>query len=68
MFNLYIWLNQKVINCSTTITAHLYTTDNVECLGAEAACDVTVNRVRTEIDQDDISVYVGQKVTVEYAV
>ena len=53
---------------STTITAHLYTTDNVECLGAEAVCDVTVNRVRTEIDQDEISVYVGQKVTAEYAV
>lgn len=52
----------------TTITARLYTNEGVECLGAEAACEVTVKKVTTDIDQDNTFVYVGQEVTVEYTV
>lgn len=53
---------------TTTITVHLDTKDDVECLGAEAKCEVTVNKVSTDIKDDGVSIYLGQKSKVTYTI
>ena len=53
---------------SAIITAHLETKDGVECLGAEAKCEVTVLKTSTEIEQDSVSLYVGQKYVLDFTI
>ena len=52
----------------TTITARLYTNEGVECLGAEAACEVTVKKVTTDIIDDEREIYIGEEYALDYIV
>ena len=53
---------------TTKITAHLYTADGIECIGADCSCDVEVEKVVTDIEDGDYSVYVGEDISLAYTV
>ena len=53
---------------TTKITAHLYTADGIECIGADCSCNVEVAKVVTDIEDGDYSVYVGEDISLPYTV
>ena len=53
---------------TTTITARLYTNEGIECMGAEASCEVTVKKVTTDIIDEEVEIYVGEEYALDYVI